>query len=45
MAGRDLSLVKMVLNRIVADGTGTVYAVIDGMPMRGREMSGDPDRC
>ncbi|TXI41252.1 MAG: DUF4174 domain-containing protein [Mycobacterium sp.] len=23
----------------------TVYAVIDGMPMRGREMSADPARC
>ena len=23
----------------------TVYAVIDGMPMRGREMSADPGRC
>lgn len=23
----------------------TIYAVIDGMPMRGREMSGDPGRC
>lgn len=23
----------------------TVYAVIDGMPMRGREMSTDPGRC
>lgn len=22
-----------------------IYAVIDGMPMRGREMSADPDRC
>ena len=22
-----------------------IYAVIDGMPMRGREMSVDPDRC
>lgn len=22
-----------------------VYAVIDGMPMRGREMSNDPGRC
>jgi hypothetical protein len=23
----------------------TIYAVIDGMPMRGREMSADPGRC
>ena len=22
-----------------------IYAVIDGMPMRGREISADPDRC
>lgn len=22
-----------------------IYAVVDGMPMRGREMSADPDRC
>jgi hypothetical protein len=25
--------------------TQTIYAVIDGMPMRGREMSADPGRC
>ena len=23
----------------------SIYAVIDGMPMRGREMRADPDRC
>ena len=23
----------------------TIYAVIDGMPMRGREMNADPGRC
>ena len=23
----------------------TIYAVVDGMPMRGREMSADPGRC
>ena len=23
----------------------TIYAVIDGMPMRGRELSADPGRC
>ena len=23
----------------------TIYAVVDGMPMRGREMGADPDRC
>jgi len=24
---------------------GAIYAVIDGMPMRGREMGADPGRC
>lgn len=24
---------------------GAIYALIDGMPMRGREMAADPSRC
>lgn len=37
--------------RAVTEGTSalpdlqTIYAVIDGMPMRGSEMSANPGRC